>query len=118
MKIVILAGGTGSIPLQKGMFHSLEELLDGIDTRIIVNAYDNRLSTGAVRTVMDGRILGPSDVRKNQTTRLALSNPRSPWLTFLDCRFTCGPAEAIRTCIHESERLSNVLDDPGCRPVR
>lgn len=88
MNIVIFAGGTGSIALQTGLYSLLDSCLDGINTKVIVNAYDNGLSTGAVRQVMDGRILGPSDVRKNQTTRLRLQQPNSPWLQFLDIRFT------------------------------
>jgi 2-phospho-L-lactate transferase/gluconeogenesis factor (CofD/UPF0052 family) len=109
MNIVILAGGTGSIPLQRGMYRSLEECLDGIDIKIIVNAYDNGLSTGAVRAVMDGKILGPSDVRKNQATRLQLINPSSPWLKFLDYRFTSEPAVAFNQCAAQAKRLSEAL---------
>src|SRR5690349_12605946 len=92
MRLVIFAGGTGSISLQRGLYHTLDSHFDGVETKIIVNAYDNGLSTGAVRKVMGGAILGPSDVRKNHATRLALIDPDSPWLDFLSCRFTAKPS--------------------------
>lgn len=98
MKIVILAGGTGSIALQTGLYQALDSIIDGVETKVIVNAYDNGLSTGAVRKVCDGRILGPSDVRKNQTTRLKLENPDSKWNGFLDIRFTAESSAAQSFC--------------------
>src|SRR5688572_22976284 len=53
VKTVIFTGGTGSIALQRGLYYALDSKLDGIETRVIVNAYDNGLSTGAVRRVMN-----------------------------------------------------------------
>jgi hypothetical protein len=72
MNVVILAGGTGSQDLQKSLYSIFDETLDGVETRIIVNAYDDGLSTGTARRVMNGAILGSSDIRKNQFTRLQL----------------------------------------------
>lgn len=69
MKVTILSGGTGSKGLQSG-FHKIYG--DTVIPRILINAYDNGLSTGAVRKVMDGNILGPSDLRKNQEHQAAL----------------------------------------------
>lgn len=110
MNIVIFAGGTGSISLQRGMYRALEACLDGIDTKIIVNAYDNGLSTGTVRAVMGGRILGPSDVRKNQATRLSLLRPASPWLDLLGRRFSCDAEAAFDTCMTEVNTLTRKLE--------
>lgn len=109
MKIVIFAGGTGSIALQTGLFDLLDKRIDGVDIKVITNAYDNGLSTGAVRRVCDGRILGPSDVRKNQTTRLKLEKPNSPWNAFLDIRFTCESAKVQQYCMGEIDRLEHNL---------
>jgi 2-phospho-L-lactate transferase/gluconeogenesis factor (CofD/UPF0052 family)/hydroxymethylpyrimidine pyrophosphatase-like HAD family hydrolase len=109
MNIVILAGGTGSIALQTGLYYLLDSKIDGVDTKVIVNAYDNGLSTGAVRKVCDGKILGPSDVRKNQTTRLKLENPKSPWNAFLDIRFTSESSKAQDFCINAINELAVVL---------
>lgn len=111
MNIVILSGGTGSIALQKGLYALLDENLDGINTKVIVNAYDNGLSTGAVRQVMNGKILGPSDVRKNQTTRLELENPSSPWLKLLNIRFTKPSDEAKAFCHSAVDTLDLELYD-------
>jgi 2-phospho-L-lactate transferase/gluconeogenesis factor (CofD/UPF0052 family) len=113
MKIVILTGGTGSIALQRGLHEALETQLDGIDTKIIVNAYDNGLSTGAVRRVMEGRILGPSDVRKNQTTRLRLRDAGDPWLALQECRFTAEPGEARTLCNARVMHLMSELEQRG-----
>lgn len=121
MNIVILAGGTGSIALQTGLYEILDKTLDGVDTKVLVNAYDNGLSTGAVRKICDGKILGPSDVRKNQTTRLKLENPTSPWLEFLDVRFTIESSKVKDFCLsklkilvdklgHDKDGLSSVED--------
>jgi 2-phospho-L-lactate transferase/gluconeogenesis factor (CofD/UPF0052 family) len=114
VRILICTGGTGSIALQRGLYATLESLLDGIDTKVLVNAYDNGLSTGAVRQVMQGQILGPSDVRKNQATRLSLKNPSSPWLTFLNKRFTTGISEAKKLCRGAVQQLTDCLDGTGC----
>lgn len=108
MRIVILTGGTGSIALQRGLYNALETNLDGIETQIIVNAYDNGLSTGAVRQVMDGEILGPSDVRKNQATRLQMKHPNSPWLRALNRRFTLKPARVKDFC---QEQIIQLVSD-------
>lgn len=113
MRIAILAGGTGPIALQHGLYHTLEKWLDGVDTKIIVNAYDNGLSTGVVRQVMQGQVLGPSDVRKNHATRLRLVDPQSPWLGFLDHRFSTSPREARGHCETQATLLIESLEIKG-----
>lgn len=113
VRIVILTGGTGSIALQRGLFAEVESNLDGVETRIIVNAYDNGLSTGAVRQVMSGEILGPSDVRKNQATRLHLQNPHSPWLRVLNGRFTLEHSKVLEFCRDQIVQLGKDLVTQG-----
>jgi 2-phospho-L-lactate transferase/gluconeogenesis factor (CofD/UPF0052 family) len=114
VKIVIFTGGTGSTALQRGLYQALDSRLDGIQTRVIVNAYDNGLSTGAVRHALKGLILGPSDVRKNHTTRLQLLNPKSPWLKLLKERFTAEPATARGICWTGVTELKTHLEEQGC----
>lgn len=65
--VVVFCGGTGSIALQKGF----SELINKGTMRFhyIINAYDNGLSTGECRRVFKGKILGPSDLRKNHLTQ-------------------------------------------------
>lgn len=105
MNILILAGGTGSIALQTGLY-KLTSKFEGLDVKVLVNAYDNGLSTGAVRKVMGGHILGPSDVRKNQTTRFNLEQPSHPLNAFMNIRFTTTAKEAKTFCLYEIEKYS------------
>lgn len=113
MKILIFAGGTGSIALQQGIASAIENTVvsrENLDIKVLVNAYDNGLSTGAVRKVFNGTILGPSDVRKNHTTRLAIENPSSPWLKFLDIRFSQPVEKARGFCMVAIDNLrANLL---------
>lgn len=111
MRIAILSGGTGSIALQRGLYDEVETNLDGVETRIIVNAYDNGLSTGAVRRVMNGEVLGPSDVRKNHATQLSLARPNSPWLQTLSQRFTLEPSRVQGFCQDQISQLATKLKD-------
>ena len=69
VNIVIFSGGTRSIALQTGL-HKIYG--DKIKTDIIISAYDNGKSTGECRKVFNSRILGPSDLRKNQLTQYQL----------------------------------------------
>ena len=106
MKIVICAGGTGSIALQTGLYSILGNTT-GVDIKILVNAYDSGLSTGQVRQVLGGNILGPSDVRKNQTTRHTLQYGETPLSRFLNIRFTIESSKAEDFCINEIVKLNS-----------
>ena len=66
MNVVIFCGGRGSSTL-------IHELLrrDNISLTLLINAYDDGLSTGALRNYIPG-MLGPSDFRKCMTYLLAL----------------------------------------------
>jgi 2-phospho-L-lactate transferase/gluconeogenesis factor (CofD/UPF0052 family) len=70
-KVVLFCGGRGSKTI-------IEALLKqpGVDLTLIVNAYDDGLSTGALRLVIPG-MLGPSDFRKNISYLLDLTIPRN-----------------------------------------
>ena len=71
IKIVVFSGGTGSIALQTGL-HRL--LGNSVQVDVIISAYDNGKSTGECRKVFNGKILGPSDLRKNQMTQYSILN--------------------------------------------
>lgn len=81
LRIVIFAGGTGSIALQTGL-HNLFGESAKVD--VIISAYDNGKSTGECRKVFNGKILGPSDLRKNQLTQYHLvkgsANPEAEYI--------------------------------------
>ena len=90
MKIVIFSGGSGSAALQTGINETFPEA----EVVVITNGYDNGKSTGLIRTVFDGKILGPSDIRKNQLRSLAFTN--KDLTEVLDFRFTSDkPKELI-----------------------
>lgn len=91
MKIVIFAGGSGSEQLQRGLFKCFGK---DVNYSIITNTYDNGKSTGVVRRVCDSKILGPSDLRKNQLLRHSLMHETgSPLYKFLKERVTLSPKE-------------------------
>ncbi len=93
MKIVIFAGGTGSVALQTGLYEVFRK--DVLDYTLITNLADNGLSTGTCRKVMDGKIMGPSDLRKNQMLRAKLIGKVDQGLyAFLDERFTAKACDA------------------------
>lgn len=107
MKIVIFSGGTGSVQLQKGLFDVFGS--DVLDYTIITNLADNGLSTGVVRKVMDGEIMGPSDLRKNQMLRAKLMKScDDETLRFLDSRITMSASE-VKTYLNAS---LVALDEP------
>lgn len=89
MNVVIFSGGSGSDFLQQGLYRNYPEL----NIKIITNAYDNGLSTGLIRTVFDGKILGPSDVRKNQSRHYSLKYGKDEVYSFIEHRFTSTDPE-------------------------
>lgn len=105
MNVVIFSGGSGSHLLQQNMFSKYEDL----NVSVITNAYDNGKSTGAIRTVFDGKILGPSDVRKNQTRHYSLKYGIDDVYRFIEHRFTSStPLEYITTYVNRIRTNSHV----------
>lgn len=99
MKVTILSGGTGSKALQSG-FHKI--FGGSLSPTILINAYDNGLSTGAVRKVLDGKILGPSDLRKNQEHQAVLNDTVSVALmNFLSLRINATSAADMKEQIYD-----------------
>ncbi len=68
IKVVLFCGGRGG----KNIIHDLIKHKI-FDLNIIVNAYDDGLSTGYLRKLIPG-FLGPSDVRKNMARLIDVSN--------------------------------------------
>lgn len=88
LKIVLVCGGTGSIAIQRGfscLYGYKNYQLD-----VVINAYDNGKSTGMCRKVFGWKILGPSDLRKNQLTQFEITyhdeivNSQSSYAKMLD----------------------------------
>jgi 2-phospho-L-lactate transferase/gluconeogenesis factor (CofD/UPF0052 family) len=104
MKIVIFSGGTGSVQLQKGLYETFGK--DVLDYTVITNLADNGLSTGECRKVMDGKIMGPSDLRKNQMLRAKLENSISEKLyEFLNDRITISADEVQSVLLDRIHKL-------------
>lgn len=107
MKVVVVAGGSGSKQVQRAL-----NLLDipPQDVTILINMYDNGKSTGEVRRLAHGAILGPSDLRKNQVFCSRMLNARrdqpsaelEQLCTLLEKRV---PASQLRYCIRELEAI-------------
>ncbi|HWO58663.1 MAG TPA: 2-phospho-L-lactate transferase CofD family protein [Umezawaea sp.] len=63
-RVVLFCGGSGASRLVR-----MYAEMDQVDLTVLVNCYDDGLSTGALRRVIPG-LLGPSDVRKNVRSSL------------------------------------------------
>lgn len=96
MNVVIFSGGTGSVAIQTGLRHLYG---DKLNVQVITNTQDNGKSTGTVRKVLDGKINGPSDLRKNQVLRYGLQGGSSNLAKLLNERFTCASSEAHDHCL-------------------
>jgi len=82
LKVVIFSGGRGASNIIRA-FHEYAR----IDLLILVNAYDDGLSTGRLRAFIPG-MLGPSDVRKNVINLTRTHDPGAAALrTILEHRF-------------------------------
>ena len=96
MNIVIFSGGTGSRALQQGF----ADIFKGkIKPTVLINAYDNGLSTGAVRKVLDGLVLGPSDLRKNQELAASFYSSKESILSFLNKRVSAPSATEMEQMV-------------------
>ena len=58
-RIVLFCGGRGSATILRALLRQTD-----VELTLLVNAYDDGLSTGALRNFIPG-MLGPSDFRKN-----------------------------------------------------
>ncbi|WP_049564504.1 2-phospho-L-lactate transferase CofD family protein [Nonomuraea sp. SBT364] len=103
-RVTMFGGGRGAASIARG-------LLDrpGAALTLLINGYDNGLSTGALRRYLPG-MLGPSDFRKNLLLHLDAGDPR---LDLLEHRLPGGATPAD---------LGRVIDDvaaagPGLEPI-
>lgn len=88
--VVIFCGGRGSANLIRA-FHQDPE----VNLSLLVNAYDDGLSTGRLRAFIPG-LLGPSDLRKNMSYLLDLStDAQFASLELLEYRFSLDAKAAL-----------------------
>lgn len=71
IKVVVFTGGNGN----KNLINHLKNI-SNVELYLLINGYDDGLSTGIARRAL-GKMLGPSDFRKNLTYVLNDSNSKS-----------------------------------------
>jgi 2-phospho-L-lactate transferase/gluconeogenesis factor (CofD/UPF0052 family) len=82
IKVVLFCGGRGSAALIRNLLQ-----LPSVDLSLLINAYDDGLSTGDLRAFIPG-MLGPSDFRKNLSYLIDLySEGQYALQTLLEFRF-------------------------------
>ena len=87
MRISIFSGGRGSRNLYIGLRELFEKNNQEVEIALITNAYDDGMSTGVVRSLIPGGILGPSDVRKLQENQFNYFNDDPAVRNFFNIRF-------------------------------
>lgn len=106
MKIVLFCGGRGSASIIRALLRQPD-----VDLTLLVNAYDDGLSTGALRSFMPG-MLGPSDFRKNLYWLLADdSNAQYGLRSLMEYRLTSA-AEAGKLARFARTGDADVLGAP------
>ena len=109
MRVTVFCGGRGSATI-------IRELLRWSDVQLalLVNAYDDGLSTGALRNFIPG-MLGPSDFRKNFSYLLDLySDEQYALRNLIEFRLplTFGPDQLRQLRAFASGGSSDDLTDP------
>lgn len=91
VRIVLFCGGRGSATIIRALLRHSE-----VELTLLVNAYDDGLSTGALRNFIPG-MLGPSDFRKNLSTLFGnYSQAQYALKNVLEHRLSGHGVEALR----------------------
>src|SRR5204863_3579595 len=69
LRVAVFCGGRGATSILRALLRT-----PGVHLTVLVNAYDDGLSTGRLRGFVPG-MLGASDFRKNLARLLAMSSP-------------------------------------------
>jgi 2-phospho-L-lactate transferase/gluconeogenesis factor (CofD/UPF0052 family) len=105
LAVTMFTGGRGGASIARHLLRTGEVALT-----LVINGYDNGLSTGAVRRFVPG-MLGPSDFRKNLALHLDRADPeQAALIAVLQHRL---PPDANR---REFDRLVEALDRAGGGP--
>ncbi len=106
-RIVLFCGGRGSATIIRALLRRTD-----IDLTLLVNAYDDGLSTGALRNFIPG-MLGPSDFRKNLSYLLGnYSDAQYALKSLMEYRLPGGPAETSRLAQFARDNDHSTLDEP------
>lgn len=104
MKVVLIAGGRGALSLHT----ALQDVLPYASVKIIVNAYDDGLSTGIIRKAVN--CLGPSDVRKNHVRFHTLKYGTTPLASLIEARVEFTTWKQVVSCAREGLFSISELD--------
>ena len=108
-RIVLFCGGRGSATIIRALLRQSD-----VDLTLIVNAYDDGLSTGALRNFIPG-MLGPSDFRKNLSYLLGnYSHAQYALRSLMEYRLPASSAAAEIEKLASFARGNNLalLDEP------
>ncbi|MEN3533712.1 2-phospho-L-lactate transferase CofD family protein [Microbispora sp. ZYX-F-249] len=98
--VTMFSGGRGAAGIARGMLGT-----PGAGLSLVVNGYDNGLSTGALRRYLPG-MLGPSDFRKNLLLHLDSADPAQAALAaVVEHRLPAGTTPAGLTAVIEAIAL-------------
>tara|TARA_A100001015_G_scaffold15618_1_gene18231 strand:- start:2742 stop:4682 length:1941 start_codon:yes stop_codon:yes gene_type:complete len=106
LNLTIFAGGSGNQDLLK-----ILSQLPWINVNVITNCYDDGKSTGRIRSLIK-ELLGPSDIRKNVTSLLNLSNKENIKLkNILECRLENSSFRKLYNNLKADKgQISNLLN--------
>lgn len=108
-KIVLFCGGRGSATIIRALLRQTD-----IDLTLLVNAYDDGLSTGALRNFIPG-MLGPSDFRKNLSYLLGnYSNAQYALRNLMEYRLPAASGAREIECLARFARNNEatLLEEP------
>ncbi|MEV0197101.1 2-phospho-L-lactate transferase CofD family protein [Nonomuraea sp. NPDC050691] len=102
IEVAMFSGGRGGASIARHLLRT-----PGVGLSLLINGYDNGMSTGALRRYLPG-MLGPSDFRKNLLLHLDGSDPRDAALiAVLEYRFPAGSTP------RDLDELIDALTPPG-----
>lgn len=116
--VAVFCGGRGASSILRALLRT-----PGVRTTVLVNAFDDGLSTGRLRGLVPG-MLGASDFRKNLAQLLEMSSPvQFAVADLLEYRFpigssTLGPVIAAFDAIAHDRPAAHVLPEGLDRLVR
>lgn len=94
ISVVLFAGGRGAAPISRALAEQ-----PSVHLRVVLNAYDDGLSTGVVRRMLPG-MLGPSDIRKNFSNLLrARDRSGAAMADLLEARPLAGVSSATAVAL-------------------
>ncbi|MCK2216978.1 2-phospho-L-lactate transferase CofD family protein [Actinomadura sp. ATCC 31491] len=109
MRVAMFSGGRGAAGIARALLR-----VPGLELSLLINGYDNGLSTGALRRYLPG-MLGPSDFRKNLLLHLGRDDPRR---ALLEHRLPPGSTLADLERIVANLAGSGAAAEPVARDLR